>query len=122
MKNKMEDTKEIEDTKEREERPVELRDTVFFAERGRKYEILKGSVVVVLEHYEFRLNETIRTNRFKVVLKNDDREDGLYALPHGERVLSYEDFGKKVFKTEKEAEEKLLKIEELEKQLRELKR
>lgn len=116
MKNKM------KDTKEREERPVELRDTVFFAERGRKYEVLKGSVVVILEHYEFRLNETIRTNRFKVVLKNDEREGGLYAQPHGERVLSYEDFGEKVFKTEKEAEEKLLKVEELEKQLQELKR
>lgn len=111
-----------EDTKEREERPVKLRDTVFFVERGRNDEILKGSVVVILEHCEFRLNETIRTNRFKVVLKNDDREGGLCARPHGERVLSYEDFGKKVFKTEKEAEEKLLKIEELEKQLQELKR
>lgn len=116
MKNKRKGTKEIE------ERPVELKDTVFFAERGRMCGILKGSVVVILEHCEFRLNETIRTNRFKVVLKNDDREDGLYAQPHGERILSYEDFGKKFFKTEKEAEEKLLKIEELEKQLRELKR
>lgn len=103
-------------------KPVELKDTVFFAERGQKCEILKGSVVVILEHCEFRLNETIRTNRFKVVLKNDERDTGLYAQPHGERVLSYEDFGKKVFKTEKEAEEKLLKIEELEKQLQELKR
>lgn len=116
MKNKM------EDTKEREERPVELRDTVFFAERGREYEILKGSVVVILEHCEFRLNGTVRTNKFKVVLKNDYLFGGLFAQPHGERVLSYEDFGKKVFKTEKEAEEKLLKIEELEKQLQELKR
>lgn len=111
-----------EDTKEREERPVELKDTVFFAERGRGYEILKGGVVVILEHCEFRLNGTIRTNRFKVLLKNDEIDGGLYAQPHGERVLSYEDFGKKVFKTEKEAEEKLLKIEELEKQLQELKR
>lgn len=116
MKNKR------EDKKEREERPVELKDTVFFAERGRKYEILKGSVVVILEHCEFRLNETIRTNRFKVVLKNEEREGGLHAQLLGERVLSYEDLGKKVFKTEKEAEEKLLKIEELEKQLQELKR
>lgn len=116
MKNKK------EDTKEREESPVELKDTVFFAERGRKGEILKGSVVVIVEHSEFRLNETIRTNRFKVLLKNDDTFGGLRAKPHGERVLSYEDFGKKVFKTEKEAEEKLLKIEELEKQLQELKR
>lgn len=115
MKNKR------EDTKEREERPVELRDTVFFAERGQKYEILKGRVVVILEHCEMRLNETIRTNRLKVVLKNDKRDGGLYVQPHGERILSYEDFGKKVFKTEKEAEEKLLKIEELEKQLQELK-
>lgn len=116
MKNKR------KDTKEREERPVELKDTVFFAERGLNDKILKGRVVIIVEHCEFRLNETIRTNRFKVVLKNDDREDLLCARPHGERVLSYEDFGKKVFKTEKEAEEKLLKIEELEKQLRELKR
>ena len=116
MKNKK------KDSKEREEIPVELKDTVFFAERGLNGEILKGSVVVILEHLEFRLNETIRTNRFKVVLKNDEREGGLYAQPPGERVLSYEDFGKKVFKTEKEAEEKLLKIEELEKQLQELKR
>lgn len=116
MKNKRKDSKEIE------ERPVELKDTVFFAERGRMGEILKGSVVVILEHCEFRLNETIRTNRFKVVLKNEEREGGLYAQPPGERVLSYEDLGKKVFKTEKEAEEKLLKIEELEKQLQELKR
>lgn len=116
MKNKR------KDKKEREERPVELKDTVFFSERGRKYEILKGSVVVILEHCEFRLNETIRTNRFKVVLKNEERDGGLYDQPPGERVLSYEDFGKKVFKTEKEAEEKLLKIEELEKQLQELKR
>jgi hypothetical protein len=116
MKNKR------KDSKEREERPVELKDTVFFAERGRKNEILKGSVVVILEHCEFRLNGTVRTNKFKVVLKNDDIFGGLLAQPHGERVLSYEDFGKKVFKTEKEAEEKLLKIEELEKQLQELKR
>lgn len=116
MKNKM------KGSKEREERPVELKDTVFFAERGRMGEILKGSVVVILEHCEFRLNETIRTNSFKVVLKNDEREGGLYVQPHREIVLNYEDFGKKVFKTEKEAEEKLLKIEELEKQLQELKR
>lgn len=116
MKNKK------KDSKEREERPVELKDTVFFAERGLNGEILKGSVVVILEHLEFRLNETIRTNRFKVVLKNDERYGGLYAQPPGERFLSYEDFGKKVFKTEKEAEEKLLKIEELEKKLQELKR
>lgn len=101
---------------------MELRDTVFFAERGRKCEILKGSVVVILEHCEFRLNGTVRTNKFRVVLKNDDIFGGLLAQPHGERVLSYEDFGKKVFKTEKEEEEKLLKIEELEKQLQELKR
>ena len=114
MKNKR------EDTKEREERQVELKDAVFFAERGRNDEILKGSVVIIVEHCEFRLNETIRTNRFKVLLKNDEIYGGLHAQPHGERVLSYEDFGKKVFKTEKEAEEKLLKIEELEKQLREL--
>ena len=116
MKNKR------KDTKEREERPVELKDTVFFAERGRMCEILKGSVVVILEHCEFRLNGTVRTNKFKVVLKNDDIFGGFLVQPHGERVLNYEDFGKKVFKTEKEAEEKLLKIEDLEKQLRELKR
>lgn len=116
MKNKM------KDTKEREERPVELKDTVFFVERGRNGEILKGSVVVIVEHSEFRLNGIVETNRFKVLLKSDDREDGLHAQPHVERVLSYEDFGKKVFKTEKEAEEKLLKIEDLEKQLQELKR
>ena len=116
MKNKR------KDTKEREESPVGLKDTVFFAERGRKCEILKGSVVVILEHCEFRLNGIFETNRFKVVLKNDEIEGGLCAQPHGERVLNYEDFGKKVFKTEKEAEEKLLKIEELEKQLQELKR
>nr|DAW41904.1 MAG TPA: hypothetical protein [Caudoviricetes sp.] len=116
MKNKM------EDTKEREERPVEVKDTVFFAERGRMCEILKGSVVVILEHCEMRLNETIRTNRFKVLLTNDDIEMGLHAQPHGERILSYEDFGKKVFKTEKEAKERLDKIEELERQLRELRK
>lgn len=116
MKNKK------KDSKEREERPVELKDTVFFAERGRKGEILKGSVVVIVEHSEFRLNGIVETNRFKVLLKNDEIEMGLHAQPHGERVLSYEDFGKKVFKTEKQAEEKLLKIEELEKQLQELKR
>ena len=56
MKNKR------KDTKEREERPVELKDTVFFAERGRMGEILKGSVVVILEHCEFRLNATVRIN------------------------------------------------------------
>ena len=116
MKNKR------KDTKEREERPVELKDTVFFAERGRMCEILKGSVVVILEHCEFRLNGTVRTNKFKVVLKNDDIFGGFLVQQHGERVLNYEDFGKKVFKTEKEAEEKLLKIEDLEKQLLELKR
>lgn len=116
MKNKR------KDTKEREERPVEIKDTVFFAERGWMGEILKGRVVVILEHCEFRLNETIRTNRFKVVLKNDEINGWLYAQTPGERVLNYEDFGKKVFKTEKEAEEKLLKIEGLEKQLQELKR
>lgn len=110
------------DSKKREERPVELKDTVFFAERGWMCEILKGSVVVILEHCEFRLNGTVRTNKFKVVLKNDDICGGFLVQPHGERVLNYEDFGKKVFKTEKEAEEKLLKIEDLEKQLRELKR
>ena len=116
MKNKM------EDTKEREERPVELKDTVFFSERGLNDEILKGRVAIIVERCEFRLNETVRTNIFQVVLKNDERYGGLHAQPHRERVLSYEDFGKKVFKTEKEAEEKLLKIEELEKQLQELKR
>lgn len=116
MNNKRKDSKEIE------ERPVELKDTVFFAERGLNDEILKGRVVIIVERCEFRLNETVRTNIFQVVLKNDERYGGLHAQPHGERVLSYEDFGKKVFKTEKEAEEKLLKIEELEKQLRELKR
>ena len=106
--------------KEKEERPVELKDTVFFAERGSKNEILKGSVAVILEHYEFRLDKTIRTNKFKVVLKNDEIDGGLYAQSHGERVLSYESVGKKVFKTEKEAKERLDKIEELERQLREL--
>lgn len=116
MKNKR------EDKKEREEGPVGLKDTVFFAERGRMGEILKGSVVVIVEQCEFRLNGTVRTNKFYVVLKNDDIFGGFLVQPHGERVLSYEDFGKKVFKTEKEAEEKLLKIEELEKQLQELKR
>lgn len=116
MKNKK------KDSKEREERPVELKDTVFFAERVRRCEILKGSVVSIVEHREFCLNGIVETNRFKVVLKNDEIDGGLRAQPHGERVLSYEDFGKKVFKTEKEAEEKLLKIEELEKQLQELKR
>ena len=114
MKNKRKGTKEIE------ERPVELKDTVFFAERGRMCEILKGSVVVIVEHSEFRLNGIVETNRFNVLLKNDEIEIGLRAQPHGERVLSYEDFGKKVFKTEKEAAEKLFKKEDLEKQLREL--
>lgn len=95
MKNKK------KDSKEREERPVELKDTVFFAERGRKGEILKGSVVVILEHCEFRLNGTVRTNKFGVVLKNDDIFEGLYAQTHGERVLNYEDFGKKFLKQKK---------------------
>lgn len=116
MKNKK------KDSKEREERPVELKDTVFFAERARRCEILKGSVVSIVEYREFCLNGIVETNIFKVILKNDEIDGGLRAQPHGERALSYEDFGKKVFKTEKEAEEKLLKIEELEKQLQELKR
>lgn len=116
MKNKK------KDSKEREERPVDLRDTVFFAERGLNDEILKGSVAIIVERCEFRSNETVRTNIFKVVLKNDEKYGGSHAQPHRERILSYEDVGKKVFKTEKEAEEKLLKIEELEKQLQELKR
>lgn len=110
------------DIKEREERPVNIRDTVYFPEYGRKNEILQGKVTCILETCEFRPDKDIRTNKVEVSLKNDKIDGGKYAQVHGKGYFGYKDFGQKVFKTEKEAEERLLKIEELEKQLKELKR
>ena len=110
------------DTIEREERPVELRDTVFFATRGKLNEILYGTVVEITHIKRASGNKGIvYENKFRVYLDNVKKSDNwIAALSVPIREYNFEDIGKTVFLTAEEAAEKLFKKEDLEKQLREL--
>lgn len=119
MKNKMKDTKEREEPKEN---GISIRDKVFFATRGKFDEILYGTVVEITRIKRANGNKGIVCeNKFKVYLENRIApQNWITAISAPIREYNFEDIGKTVFLTAEEAEEKLFKKEDLEKQLREL--